>query len=70
MKNNNWKEQFEKRADKTKGWGTIFIIGLIAYFIWQSKAALFIMICSAIFFIENISIAYISYRKIRSNKNG
>ncbi len=69
MENNDWKEQFEKRADKTKGWGTIFIIGVIAYFIWQSKAALFTMICSTIFFIENIIIAYISYRKMRNNQN-
>lgn len=68
MENNDWKNQFEKRADKTKGWGTIFIIGVIAYFIWQSKIALFATMCSAIFFIENIIIAYIFYRKMRGDK--
>ncbi|RMC36001.1 hypothetical protein F5ESL0236_07560 [Lactobacillus sp. ESL0236] len=60
---NDWQSKFEKRASNTKAWGGILVIAVIAYFIWQSKIALFATLCSAFFFIENIVVAYYSYRK-------
>jgi hypothetical protein len=60
---NDWQSKFEKRASNTKTWGVILVITVIAYFIWQSKIALFATLCSAFFFIENIIIAYYFYRK-------
>lgn len=66
--NNDYKSKFEKRASNTKTWGVILVIAVIAYFIWQSKIALFATLCSAFFFIENIIVAYIFYRKMRGDK--
>ena len=69
MENNDWKNQFEQRASKTSFWGGILVIAVIAYFIWQSKIALFAILCSAFFFIENIVFAYYSYRKKESEND-
>jgi hypothetical protein len=69
MEDKDWKEQFEKRADKTKGWGTILVIAVIAYFVWQSKVALFATMCSAVFFIENILITHYFYSKNESKND-
>ncbi|MCO6528736.1 MAG: hypothetical protein J6565_08110 [Lactobacillus sp.] len=61
--NNDWQSKFEQRASNTKAWGVFLVVAIIAYFIWQSKIALFATLCSAFFFIENIAVAYYSYRK-------
>lgn len=65
---NDWQSKFEKRASNTKAWGVFLVVAVIAYFIWQSKIALFATLCSAFFFIENIVVAYYSYRK-KESKN-
>ncbi|RMC38140.1 hypothetical protein F5ESL0236_08265 [Lactobacillus sp. ESL0236] len=66
---NDWQSKFEKRASNTKTWGVFLVIAVIAYFIWQSKIALFATLCSAFFFIENIVVAYYSYRKKESQND-
>lgn len=58
-----WKEMFDKRASNTNVWLGILIIALFAYFIWQSKIALFATLCSIFFFLKNIVMAYLAYRK-------
>ncbi|RMC50845.1 hypothetical protein [Lactobacillus sp. ESL0225] len=67
--NNDWQSKFEKRASNTKAWGVFLVVAVIAYFIWQSKIALFAPLCSAFFFIENIVVAYYSYRKKESQND-